>query len=163
MLHDGKSIRVAVIGGMRIPFCRAHTDYAECSNQEMMTADARGAGREYDLKGQTLGDVSLGAVIKHSADWNLARGKRDRLGTVTEDARRRLASGHAAPASKPAFRSPTRYRWDKSKQASRGVPTRSAMHRSFSVTSCERSCLQVTVAVPSAKNCRRGAGFARVS
>ena len=30
--------RVAVIGGVRIPFCRAHTAYAQCSNQDMMTA-----------------------------------------------------------------------------------------------------------------------------
>lgn len=28
---------------------------------------------KYDLRGQTLGDVALGAVIKHSRDWNLAR------------------------------------------------------------------------------------------
>ncbi len=27
----------------------------------------------FDLKGQALGDVALGAVIKHSKDWNLAR------------------------------------------------------------------------------------------
>ena len=30
--------RVAVVGGIRIPFCRAHTAYARCSNQDMMTA-----------------------------------------------------------------------------------------------------------------------------
>ena len=28
---------------------------------------------KYDLKGQILGDVACGAVIKHSRDWNLAR------------------------------------------------------------------------------------------
>jgi len=28
---------------------------------------------KFDLRGQTLGDVALGAVIKHSKDWNLAR------------------------------------------------------------------------------------------
>jgi acetyl-CoA C-acetyltransferase len=28
---------------------------------------------KFDLKGQTLGEVALGAVIKHSSDWNLAR------------------------------------------------------------------------------------------
>lgn len=73
MLHDGRSRRVAVIGGTRIPFCRSHSVYTECSNQDMMTAVLRGLVEKYDLKGQTLGDVALGAVIKHSKDWNLAR------------------------------------------------------------------------------------------
>ncbi|MCZ6560748.1 MAG: acetyl-CoA C-acetyltransferase [Gammaproteobacteria bacterium] len=73
MLHDGQSRRVAVVGGMRIPFCRAHSMYANCSNQELMTASLQALVEKYDLKGQTLGDVALGAVIKHSRDWNLAR------------------------------------------------------------------------------------------
>jgi acetyl-CoA C-acetyltransferase len=73
MLHDGKSRRVAIIGGMRIPFCRAHSVYTETSNQDMMTATLSGMVKKFDLKGQTLGDVALGAVIKHSKDWNLAR------------------------------------------------------------------------------------------
>ena len=73
MLHDGRSARVAVIGGLRIPFCRSHSIYTDCSNQDMMTAVLSGIVQKYDLKGQTLGDVALGAVIKHSRDWNLAR------------------------------------------------------------------------------------------
>jgi len=73
MLHDGKSIRVAVVGGLRIPFCRAHSAYRGYSNQNMMTATLKALINKYDLKDQTLGDVALGAVIKHSKDWNLAR------------------------------------------------------------------------------------------
>ena len=73
MWHDGRAIRIAVIGGLRIPFCRAHTHYAGCSNQDMMTAALAAIVRKFDLKGQVLGDVALGAVIKHSRDWNLAR------------------------------------------------------------------------------------------
>ncbi len=73
MLHDGQSRRVAVVGGVRIPFCRAHSVYANSSNQELMTASLQALVEKYDLKGQTLGDVALGAVIKHSRDWNLAR------------------------------------------------------------------------------------------
>ena len=38
-----------------------------------MTAALDGLVVKYDLTGQTLGDVALGAVIKHSRDWNLAR------------------------------------------------------------------------------------------
>ena len=73
MLHDGRVIRVAVVGGVRIPFCRAHSIYTDCSNQDMMSATLQALVDKYDLRGQTLGDVALGAVIKHSSDWNLAR------------------------------------------------------------------------------------------
>ena len=73
MLHDGQSIRVAVIGGSRIPFCRSHSIYRDCSNHDLMTAALAGLVNKFDLKGQTLGDVALGAVIKHSRDFNLAR------------------------------------------------------------------------------------------
>ena len=73
MLHDGQAKRVAVVGGLRIPFARAHSVYANVTNQDMMTATLSALVEKYDLKGQTLGDVALGAVIKHSRDWNLAR------------------------------------------------------------------------------------------
>jgi len=65
--------RVAIVGGVRIPFCRAHTAYRHCSNQDMMSAVLRGLVDRFGLKGERLGDVSLGAVIKHSRDFNLAR------------------------------------------------------------------------------------------
>jgi acetyl-CoA C-acetyltransferase len=39
----------------------------------MMSATLQGLVNKFDLKGQTMGDVALGAVIKHSRDWNLAR------------------------------------------------------------------------------------------
>ena len=73
MLHDGRAIRVAVVGGARIPFCRSHSIYRGLSNQDLMTAALNGLVNKLDLKGQTLGDVALGAVVKHSRDWNLAR------------------------------------------------------------------------------------------
>jgi acetyl-CoA C-acetyltransferase len=65
--------RVAVLGGLRIPFCRAYTAYANCSNQDMMSAVLRALVEKFQLRGERLGDVSLGAVIKHSRDYNLAR------------------------------------------------------------------------------------------
>ena len=73
MLHDGRAIRVAVVGGSRIPFCRSQSIYRLCSNKDLMTAALDGMINKFDLKGQVLGDVALGAVIKHSRDWNLAR------------------------------------------------------------------------------------------
>lgn len=72
-MHYKSPRRVAIVGGMRIPFCRAHTHYARSSNQDMMTAALKGVVEKYELGGVRLGDVSLGAVIKHSRDWNLAR------------------------------------------------------------------------------------------
>lgn len=73
MLHDGRAIRVAVVGGSRIPFCRSHSVYRNCTNKDLMVAALDGVVNKFDLKGQTLGEVALGAVIKHSSDWNLAR------------------------------------------------------------------------------------------
>src|SRR5690606_10398624 len=72
MIQD-KPRRVAIIGGTRIPFARAFTAYAQCSNQVMMTAALKGLVEKYNLKGERIGDVGLGAVMKHSRDFNLAR------------------------------------------------------------------------------------------
>lgn len=38
-----------------------------------MVGALEGLINKFDLKGQTLGEVALGAVIKHSSDWSLAR------------------------------------------------------------------------------------------
>ncbi len=73
MLHDGRAIRVAVVGGSRIPFCRSHSVYRNYTNKDLMVAALDGVINRFDLKGQTLGEVALGAVIKHSSDWSLAR------------------------------------------------------------------------------------------
>ena len=73
MLHDQRAARVAVIGGSRIPFCRAHGAYRHRSNQDMMTAALTGLVNKFGLHGEAVGDVALGAVIKHSKDFNLAR------------------------------------------------------------------------------------------
>ncbi|MEO7387591.1 MAG: acetyl-CoA C-acetyltransferase [Gammaproteobacteria bacterium] len=72
-MHYQAPRRVAIIGGRRIPFCRANTSYTHQSNQELMTATLRGLVDAYKLGGERLGDVALGAVMKHSRDWNLAR------------------------------------------------------------------------------------------
>jgi len=63
--------RVAIIGGVRIPFARAHTTRAEMSNQDMLTTALKGLVEKYSL--DRVGEVAAGAVIKHSRDWNLAR------------------------------------------------------------------------------------------
>jgi acetyl-CoA C-acetyltransferase len=65
--------RVAIVGGVRIPFARAHTAYATVGNQEMLTAVFRAVVERFELTGVRLGDVAAGAVIKHSRDYNLTR------------------------------------------------------------------------------------------
>ena len=73
MLHDEKSKKVAILGGIRIPFCRAHTNYKKLSNQDMMTATLKALVNNFSIHNEQLGEVTLGAVIKHSSDFNLAR------------------------------------------------------------------------------------------
>lgn len=65
--------KVAILGGKRIPFARSFSNYMGITNQELMTAPLKALVESFDLKEQRLGEVVLGAVIKHSSDWNLAR------------------------------------------------------------------------------------------
>jgi acetyl-CoA C-acetyltransferase len=65
--------RVAVIGGVRIPFCRSNTLYADKSNLEMLTAVIDGLADKYRLAGVHIDEAVGGAVVSHSRDWNLAR------------------------------------------------------------------------------------------
>jgi acetyl-CoA C-acetyltransferase len=70
----GTSVRrVAILGGVRTPFARSMGAYATLGNQDMLTAALRAVVDKYRLKGERLGDVAAGAVIKHSKDWNLTR------------------------------------------------------------------------------------------
>lgn len=65
--------RVAVIGGVRIPFCRSNTLYADLTNLDMQTAVLDGLADKYDLDGVHIDEVVGGAVVTHSKDWNIAR------------------------------------------------------------------------------------------
>ena len=65
--------RIAVIGGVRIPFCRSNTLYADLSNLEMMTATLDGLVERFGLAGEHIDEVTGGAVVTHSKDWNIAR------------------------------------------------------------------------------------------
>ncbi|TAM01482.1 MAG: acetyl-CoA C-acetyltransferase, partial [Rhodanobacter sp.] len=60
-------------GGVRIPFCRNNTAYADVGNFGMSVKVLGALVERFGLHGVELGEVALGAVIKHSADWNLAR------------------------------------------------------------------------------------------
>ncbi|MDE3210837.1 MAG: acetyl-CoA C-acetyltransferase [Pseudomonadota bacterium] len=70
---DKSQRRVAVIGGVRIPFCRNNTAYADVGNFGMSVKVLGALVERFSLHGVELGEVAMGAVIRHASDWNLAR------------------------------------------------------------------------------------------
>ena len=65
--------RAGIIGGVRIPFCRNNTVYSDVGNFGMSVKSVASLVERFGLSGMELGEVALGAVIKHSSDWNLGR------------------------------------------------------------------------------------------
>src|ERR1700761_7244358 len=65
--------RVGVIGGVRIPFCRNNTAYADVGNFGMSVKVLGALVERYGLHGVELVEVAMGAVIKPPSEWNLAR------------------------------------------------------------------------------------------
>jgi acetyl-CoA C-acetyltransferase len=64
---------VAVLGGIRIPFCRNNTAYADVGNLGMSIRTLGALVEKFGLHGEVLGEVAMGAVLKHSSDWNIGR------------------------------------------------------------------------------------------
>lgn len=62
-----------VLGASRIPFVRSFTRYQDLKTQDLMEASLQSLVKKYRLQDQKIGDVALGAVMKSSRDWNLAR------------------------------------------------------------------------------------------
>jgi acetyl-CoA C-acetyltransferase len=73
MLVGSSARRVAIIGGVRIPFARGNGAYASVGNQDMLTTVLRGTAERHGLLGHRLDEVAAGAVMKHSSQWNLTR------------------------------------------------------------------------------------------
>ena len=65
--------KVAILGGNRIPFARSNKEYANASNQDMLTSALNGLVARYGLQDEELGLVVGGAVLKHARDFNLVR------------------------------------------------------------------------------------------
>jgi acetyl-CoA C-acetyltransferase len=65
--------RIAILGGVRIPFARHNTNYVTASNLDMLTATLKGVVERFGLQGLRLGEVAAGAVLKHTRDFNLTR------------------------------------------------------------------------------------------
>jgi len=73
MLVGSSPRRVAIVGGVRIPFARANGAYAELGNPEMLETVLRALVERFALQGQPVGEVAAGAMIKHPTQWNLTR------------------------------------------------------------------------------------------
>jgi len=65
--------KVAVIGGVRTPFCRSNTGYDDLTNLDLMMAALNGLVEKYHLEGEHIDEVVGGAVITHAKDFNLTR------------------------------------------------------------------------------------------
>jgi len=65
--------RVAIVGSLRIPFVKSFKEYSRTTNQEMLTSTLQGMVNKYQLQGKLLGDVSFGAVMHPSTEWNFSR------------------------------------------------------------------------------------------
>jgi len=64
---------VAIVAANRIPFAKSNTAYFGVSNQAMLAAAIDGLVEKTGLKGEAVGEVVAGAVMKHSRDFNLVR------------------------------------------------------------------------------------------
>ena len=65
--------RVAILGGVRIPFVRNNTAYHDVGNLGMSIKALGALVEKFGLHGEQLGEVAMGAVLKHSSDWNIGR------------------------------------------------------------------------------------------
>lgn len=71
--HPQQLRRVVIAGGIRLPFCRSNTVYADLSNLDMLADTLQQLSSTFNLAGKKIDEVVAGAVTSHSKDWNLAR------------------------------------------------------------------------------------------
>ncbi|ALO47223.1 acetyl-CoA C-acetyltransferase [Pseudohongiella spirulinae] len=71
--HSNTLRKVVIAGGVRIPFCRSNSVYAELSNLDMLADTLQMLSTRFSLAGKKIDEVVAGAVTSHSKDWNLAR------------------------------------------------------------------------------------------
>lgn len=65
--------RIAILGGVRIPFHRNNSVYFDIGNMGMSIKTLGALVEKFHLQDKVLGEVAMGAVLKHSSDFNLAR------------------------------------------------------------------------------------------
>jgi acetyl-CoA C-acetyltransferase len=115
------SRRVAILGGVRIPFCKNNTAYFDVGNVGLSIKTLGAVVEKFGLQGEVLGEVAMGAVLKHSSDWNLAREATlsSGLSPLTPGITLQRACGTWTASSPSA----TRSRLARSRPASAAAPT----------------------------------------
>ncbi len=64
---------VAIVGGMRIPFCKMGGAYVDYSALDLMVAALVGLEKRFSLSKEKIGEIALGTVFQHPGIWNFAR------------------------------------------------------------------------------------------
>jgi len=72
-MSEQKLRPISIVGGVRTPFCRSNTLYADLTNLDMLTTVLDGLAERFALDGEHVDEVQAGAVVTHARDWNLAR------------------------------------------------------------------------------------------
>ncbi len=62
-----------VAGGVRTPFFKSMTAYSKVTTKDLMIESLKGLVTKFNLEGQLVGDVALGALMNAPANRNLAR------------------------------------------------------------------------------------------
>ncbi|MBY0370271.1 acetyl-CoA C-acetyltransferase [bacterium] len=65
--------RVAILGGVRLPFCRMGTSYMDFSALDLQTEALKALVEKFHLRQERVGEVALGTVFQHPSIWNYAR------------------------------------------------------------------------------------------
>ena len=65
--------KVCIVGGKRNTVCALKPITLVLVYKSLVTAPIKEVVKTYNLNGEVLGEVMLGAVSKHAADFNLAR------------------------------------------------------------------------------------------
>lgn len=62
-----------ILSSSRIPFAKSQTVYSDVTRKDLMVAALNGLIQKNNLQNKLIDDVSFGAVMNSSADWDLAR------------------------------------------------------------------------------------------
>lgn len=65
--------KVCIIDSARTPFCRSGSNYMNVSNLDLISHAVKELVKKLNLQGKEVGELTIGAVSKHAADFGLAR------------------------------------------------------------------------------------------
>ena len=135
--------RVAVLGGIRIPFARQDGPYARASNQDMLTTALDALVEKFGLRGR---DARRGRRRRRAQAQPRLQphpGVRARAQSWRRRRPPTTCSRRAAPGSRRRSSSPTRSRSARSTRGSPAASTRPPTRRSRSTRTCATCCCEL--------------------